>query len=115
MAKKLIAVLDNKGRLTGTKRVDKPGETEVVLPEGFDLPTDGSYKWEAGAFWPLGHGHPKPSARPPVSEQMALYAMIRAKGKSAPKPARDWADWYDETLRQRDEEQAKAHALKAKR
>ena len=104
--KQLIAVLDANKRLTGTKMVSKPGENDVLLPDGCDLPIDGSYKWSGKCFVPLGHGFGPVVARPPISETAVLYLLIDALGDGAPHQAREWADWYVENLKVRDEEQA---------
>ncbi len=102
--KQLIAVLDANKRLTGTKMAMKPGQDAVLLPDGCDLPMDGSYKWDGTCFVPLGHGFGPVVARPPVSETTVLYHLIDALGDKAPHPAREWADWYVENLKVRDEE-----------
>lgn len=120
MSKRLVAVLDEHNRLVGTKRKTKLGLDDVHLPEEFDLPTDGSYKWAQGedgswAFWPLGHGFPRSPARPPVSDLRALYELIRHFGADAPEPCRRWATWYEAHVKQRDEERDQAHRIKAKR
>lgn len=112
--KQLIAVLNQQGALVGT-RTGKPKDGEVVLPANFDLPLDGSYVHREGAFWPLGHGFPKPGARPAVTEQLALYQVIEAMGTKAPTEARRWADWYSAEMRGRDEERATAHEKRGSR
>ncbi len=104
--KQLIAVFDANKRLTGTKMVSNPGKDAVLLPDGCDLPMDGSYKWDGTCFVPLGHGFGPVVARPPISETAVLYLLVDALGDDAPHQAREWADWYEENLKVREEEQA---------
>ncbi len=104
--KQLIAVFDANKRLTGTKMVAKPLQFDVPLPDGCDLPMDGSYKWDGTCFVPLGHGFGPVVARSPISETAVLYLLVDALGDDALPPAREWADWYAENLKVREEEQA---------
>ncbi len=118
----LIAVFDEKKRLFGTKRKARPGkddvilpdncdlQDDVILPDNCDLPTDGSYKWDGTCFVPLGHGFGPVVAKPPFSESSVLYLLVVALGDGAPHPAREWADWYAENLKVREEELALRHS-----
>lgn len=113
MAEKNIAVLDESMRLVGYRR-GEPGRQDVVVPDDCDLPTNGLYVWDAGAkqFRPLGHGHPKISARPPISTERAIARLIEAMAKieTATGAAilsadlKEWLDWYQEHLNGREEE-----------
>ncbi len=105
--KQLIAVLDGNKRLIGTTKKARLGKDDVPLPDGCDLPMDGTYKWDGTCFVPLGHGFGPVVARPPISETAVLYLLVNALGDDAPHPAREWADWYNENLKVREEEQAK--------
>lgn len=105
-----VAVLDKRGYLVGDAKLrgnQKLPAGGVEMDPG-DLPLDGTYKWdpENRAFVPLGHGFPRIVSKPPVSETMVLYHIVRALGKKLPAEARAWADWYEANLRQRDEETA---------
>ncbi len=118
MKKTLVAVLDGKGRYIGTKLKAKPGPDDFLLPHGCDLPTDGSYKLQGGCFVPLGHGFGKPM-RSPVSVEAVLNSMIQALTDLAPDAvpheAREWAEWYRENLKAREDEGNVAHRLRAVR
>ncbi len=102
----LVAVLDKNKRLVGTKHKVRPGKDDVLLPNGCDLPFDGSYKWTGDCFTPLGHGFGPVVAKSPISESAVLYQLTVALGDDAPPPARGWAAWYAENLKVREEEQA---------
>lgn len=115
MSNPLVAVLDENHCLVGTKRKKKPGDADVVLPDGCDLPTDGSYVWRHGAFWPLGTGFERVAVRPPVSDDYALFDVIRSLGDKAPPRAREWADWYDAYIRTREEEKQAGTLKKVRR
>ena len=121
MSQRLVAVLDENNHLVGTTRKTKLAQGDVHLPEEFDLPTDGTYKWAKGedgtwAFWPLGHGFSNTPTRPPVSDFRALYDVIRAvKEGRDPIDALRWATWYEKNVKQREEERDKAMRQKAKR
>lgn len=97
------ALLDPKGRLIGAKAVRTlaPGDVDPG-----DLPTDGSYKWDAerGAFIPAGHGFGKVQEREPWPQAHVLALMVEHAGEKAPAKAREWLDWYNAALRARDEE-----------
>ena len=104
MTKTLVAVLDSKSRLIGTKWKTRPGKDDFLLPRGCDLPLDGSYKLIGKAFVPLGHGFEKPSP-PPYGVEAVLFAMIRALAPDAvPHEAREWADWFEGNLKVREDE-----------
>ncbi len=113
---KLIAVLDAKQYLVGYKRKIKPGPLDVVVPDGCDLPADGTYKYDGKRFVPLGHGFPPVVTRPPATMDEVVLEIIAALGnKSGPK-ARAWADWYRVNLLRREEEMSRRHrAPKIKR
>ncbi len=101
-----VAILDKNKRLTGFKSKSRPGKDDVVVPDNCDLETDGSYKWDGTCFVPLGHGFGPVVARSPISEAAVLYLLVDALGGGAPHQAREWADWYAENLKVREEEQA---------
>lgn len=94
-----IALLDDKNKLVGYKKKKDPSVSDVVVPDGCDLPGDGSYWYdaEAGAFFPIGRGLGKPK-RPPVEDKHVLYLMARAMGGKAPQEVKEWADWYNDNI-----------------
>lgn len=95
------AVLDSNGRLVGSKMgLDADG------PEHGDLPTDGTYKFDAdkGAFIPLGHGFGKQKGQAPYTIEFVTARLIEAADDAAPIEARDWLEWYNLNGRKRDEE-----------
>lgn len=102
---KLIAVLDARDRLVGTRRAF-PGEGDIVLPDGCDLPLDGTYKWveREKAFFPLGHGFQRPATKPNISEARVLYLICSQMRDSLPAEAAEWMQWYEENVKARDEE-----------
>lgn len=118
MNKTLVAVLDGKGRYIGTKLKARPKPEDFLLPNGCDLPTDGSYKLVDGCFVPLGHGFGKPM-RPPFSSEAVLNSMIQAMTDLAPDAvpheAREWAKWYQQNLKVREDESNTAHNLRTVR
>lgn len=99
-----VAVLDGENKLIGYETVEN-AEGRIVVPDGCDLPADGTYKWDPAkrSFIPLGFGFGRPG-KPPVDEHYALFQVIRALGKEVGPEARAWADWYDQNLRQKTEE-----------
>ena len=107
MTKTLVAVLDGKSRLIGTKWKVRPAKGDFLLPNGCDLPMDGSYKLIGKAFVPLGHGFEKPSP-PPYGTDTVLFVMIRAAldltPDAVPHEAREWADWFEGNLKVREDE-----------
>ncbi|MEM9681623.1 MAG: hypothetical protein AAF942_00020 [Pseudomonadota bacterium] len=107
----IIGVLDDQQRLIEYRTVDddyKPNPREVPLPDGCDLPADGTYKWSGQQFIPLGHGFGKPS-KPPVPDIYAIYLTMKAvrDGGPVPEEALLWMDWYEQTLKQQHEESVK--------
>ena len=118
MKKTLVAVLDDRSRYIGTKLKAKPTQDDFLLPNGCDLPTDGSYKLVGNAFVPLGHGFGKPM-RAPVSTEAVLNSLIQAMTDLAPDAvpheARVWAEWYQKNLKAREDEGNIAHDLRAVR
>lgn len=118
MKKTLVAVLDGRGRLIGLKRKARPSPDDFLLPNGCDLPLDGSYKLMGKCFVPLGHGFGKPM-RPPVSVEAVLNSMIQALSDLAPDAvpheAQEWAEWYQKNLKVREDEGNIAHSLRAER
>ena len=103
-----IAKLDKDNRLVGYRRVKKKNKDHVVVPEGCDLPTDGSYRWDSKSFVPLGHGYGKP-ARSPIASDYAVFLMMRAllNEESLPAECRAYVAWYEENLAKRNEEMAR--------
>jgi len=98
---KTVAVLDGDKRLIGS----------VKATDGIDfgdLPLNGSYKYdeEKGQFVPLGFGFCKIKVHQPYSNDFVMRRIIDALGDNAPIEAKEWAAWYDENLRRRDEENA---------
>lgn len=100
-----VAILDNKGRLTGYRQKRKAAVNDVVVPDSCDLPTDGSYFWDGAAFFPLGHGAGKVQGQPPVSDARVLHMIVRAM-PDLPAEAHAWADWFEANIlsRERDAE-----------
>lgn len=98
---KRVAVLDGDGKLVGFKTVKTPKPADLTVEDECDLPTDGSYRWDerTRAFLPVGHVLKKP-ARPPVSQDYALYLMLRAllDGTPIPEECRQWCGWYRENV-----------------
>jgi hypothetical protein len=84
-----IAVLDKNGVLIGRKK----NGTGI---ECGDLPINGRYVLQEGAFIPVGKGQGKPKPRP-VSRDHATYLALRAilNGTPIPQECRDWCDWYE--------------------
>ena len=109
MTKQLVAVLDKKMRLVGTKYKIRATPDDVTLPDDCDLPLNGTYKWQDDLFVPLGHGFPPIVSRPSATEAEALYDLIEMLGKKAPAKARTWADWYAVNLKKREEEMTRRH------
>lgn len=91
----LIAILNEAGGLIGT-REGEPADGDVPLPDGCDLPLDGSYKWmaEHGAFVPLGHGFPRMPSKPPVSAEFVLYQIAKAMKDDLPDSVHEWMDHF---------------------
>lgn len=98
-----IAKLDGQGRLVGTVRRKKPGEGDIPLPDDCDLPLDGSYAYQDGAFYPVHAMRQVAIADAPVSQEAVMRDIIQSLGGKAPPSAVVWADWYDRTLRGMDE------------
>lgn len=94
-----VAVLDKDNRLVGGV------DAETGIEYG-DLPTNGTYKWDADAahFVPLGHGFGKTKGNPPYTNEFVMARMIETQGDAAPVEARTWLQWYNDNLRRRDEE-----------
>jgi len=109
MTKQLVAVLDKKMRLIGTKYKVRVAPDDVALPDDCDLPLNGTYKWQNDSFVPLGHGFPPISSRPSATEAEALYDLIDMLGTKAPDKARAWANWYAANLKKREEEMSRRH------
>jgi hypothetical protein len=88
-----VAVLDPRGRLTGTREVDKPKRGDI---DAGDLPADGSYKWIGTTFVPVGFGFGKPKP-PGVDRDRAVFLLIRAltEGRPIPQECRDWCNWWE--------------------
>jgi len=99
----LVAVLDRKKRLVGTKTKAKPGPDDIPLPENFDLPTTGVYKWENSQFIPLGTGYQKIRERAPVTDTRVIHMLVRATA-GLPDEAYLWADWYERHILPHDAE-----------
>lgn len=102
-----IAVLDEKNRLVGYKEVEKAAEEEVVFPNGGDLPIDGTYEWGGKSFAPLGHNYGKPNPLPNgVDMHRAIYLALKAlmNGQPIPNEVSLWIEWYENNLKQRNEE-----------
>ena len=104
----LIAKLDKNNHLIGYNQKSKPSAKDVVVDDECDLPPDGTYKWdgESGAFVPVGHGFGRPK-KAPISNDRVLYHIVQWMGSDAPQEVRDWASWYDENMKRRDEEMAR--------
>lgn len=100
-----IAVFNKEDRLVGYTEVEEVLETDIVFPDGGDLPIDGTYKREGKTLVPLGHGFPKPP-KPPVATDYAMYLMMKALVYKEPLPGEcsDWVRWYDKNLKKRNEE-----------
>lgn len=119
MSETLIAILDANDRLVGT-RTGEPGLGDVPLPDGCDLPTDGTYKWVAdhAAFFPLGHGFPRISSKPPVSEAYVLHWVVTraiAAGENVPPGVRGWADWFASHHKPREDERQQFKQARVRR
>lgn len=102
-----VAVLDDKSRFIGLRKLDKKTKAPkdaVVVPDGCDLPTDGSYKWmpDDGCFMPLGHGFAKPKSAP-VSDLQVLYILAMSMKNPPPELLR-WVQWYEKNLKKAHEE-----------
>lgn len=119
MSEMMIAILDANSRLVGT-RIGEPAPGDVPLPDGCDLPLDGSFKWvpEEQAFFPLGHGFPRISAKPPVSEAYVLHwVVMRAidAGEDVPSGVRGWAEWFGQHHKQREDERQQFQRMRPRR
>jgi len=110
----LYGRLDKESRLIGIVSSDEPVIGAIPLPDGCDLPTDGSYKWveDAQAFFPLGHGFPRATTKPPYSEMHVLYMMAKAMRDTAPAEVAEWAAWYESHMKQQSEERTMISALR---
>jgi len=102
-----IAVLNDTFYLIGYRKLGKKAkvpEGAIVVPDGCDLPADGSYKWVAAeeCFLPLGHGFGKPE-RAPVPDVQVLYLLAMAMD-NPPAEVSAWAKWYEKNLKQAHEE-----------
>lgn len=102
-----IARLDDNDRLIGYKKLGKKVKTPdgaIVVDDGCDLPTDGTYKWDQkhNCFMPLGHGFGKPN-RAPIPDIQALY-LVALTVDNPPQELRDWMKWYEDNLKQAHEE-----------
>ncbi len=93
----MIAILDKNARLIGLRKLS--GEEEwcegtVGVPDGCDLPTDGTYKWMAddACFMPVGHGLGKPGPAPISTEQVIF--LLAADMDNPPREVLDWMEWY---------------------
>lgn len=118
MKKILVAVLDSKSRLIGLKHKVRPKPDDHRLPDGCDLPLDGSYKLMGDTFVPLGHGIGEPG-KPPITTEAVLFSMIQAltdlASDAVPADVRKWANWYRKFLRDSEDEIKEARLLRAKR
>lgn len=117
--KKFFSVLNNSKQLIGRREADEgelPLANETDIDCG-DLPLDGSYKFNEAKknFVPLGHGLVRVASRPPLSESLALFYVIRSLGDNVNKKASDWADWYEKNLKQRDEEAIQFKKIRSKK
>lgn len=94
-----IAELDENQRLVGYIKKKKPSEADIVVPDGCDLPTDGTYRWSVsdGAFFPVGRGFGKPK-RPAIPDHKVLHLIAKSLGKNAPQEVRDWVEWYETNI-----------------
>lgn len=104
---KVFAVLNKHKHLVGKIEVDDeavPVDGQVAIDPG-DLALNGSYKWdpELKAFLPLGWGLGFAATRGPTPETMVLYYVVRAVWDAVPQEVRDWATWYEQHRRERDE------------
>ncbi len=99
-----VAVLDKQERLVGFKTKARTSESDVVVVEECDLPTDGSYKYDHDnhRFVPLGYGFDRP-APAPVSETRILYLLVRAM-EDPPGEVVEWLAWYETNLARQHEE-----------
>lgn len=98
-----IAKLDEQGRLVGMASRKKTRKGDIPLPDDCDLPLDGSYAYQDGAFYPVHAARMVDIAAAPVSQERVLRDIIQALGGKVPPSAVVWADWYDRTLRAMDE------------
>ena len=92
-----IAILDKNARLIGLRKLSKKAKIPldaVTVPDGCDLPTDGTYKWMAkeACFMPVGHGLGKPGPSPIPTEQVVF--LLASNMKNPPKEVLDWMEWY---------------------
>jgi len=115
----LIAILDANNRLVGT-RPGELGPGDVPIAADHDLPTDGTFKWvaEEGAFFPLGHGFARVSAKPPVSEAYVLNWLVQraiASGENVPASVRGWSDWFEKHHKTREDERQQFQRLRPRR
>ena len=110
-----IAKLDEKGRLVGYLKKAKPAKGDIDVGEACDLPTDGTYKWDAGrqAFVPRGHGLGKPK-RPSIAEDFAVYLLMRAlvRGEPIPDTCARYVDWYEQHRAKMHEELTEARDIR---
>ncbi len=118
MNKILVAVLDKRNRLIGLKHKARPRPDDFQLPDGCDLPLDGSYKLEGSTFVPLGHGIGE-MGKPPITTEAVLFSMIQAltdlAADAVPINVRKWANWYQKGLRDQENEIKEARLLRAAR
>lgn len=100
-----VAKLDGDKRLVGYREVKRLTQDHVEVPDGCDLPTDGTYRWDGKSFVPLGHGYGKPP-RPPVASDYAMFLMMKAWLNDSTPPAEcvAWVEWYELALAKRNEE-----------
>ncbi|NIU01075.1 MAG: hypothetical protein GWN01_09165 [Nitrosopumilaceae archaeon] len=100
-----IAKLDEKNRLVGIEQVEEPSPNDIVVDSNIDLPLDGSYKYEKemNAFFPLGYGFGPLSSKSPISNQYALYLIIKNLN-NPPEELKLWASWYELNYKRQDEE-----------
>lgn len=92
-----IAILDEKSRLVGLRKLDKEmraPEGAVVVVDECDLPHDGTYKWvpKDECFMPVGHGLGKPGPAPISTETVVL--LLAANMDNPPQEVLDWMKWY---------------------
>jgi len=94
-----IAKLDKDSRFVGLRKLGKRTKVPkgaVVVPDGCDLPTDGSYYWhrDQNCFMPLGHGHGRPGPAP-VSIDTIVLTLAKSMS-NPPQEVLDWIAWMED-------------------
>lgn len=93
-----VAKLSKDGFLIGVDKKEHPSENDVVVPSNFDLPFDGTYKWDfkTKTFAPKGSGGTVRLKDCSIHHLLVLYQLTKLMSDVGP-DIKSWQKWYEKT------------------